>query len=58
MILTGVPFKGGMRTKGMHKTVNKITNARSVGIFSFSILFSVGAIGKGMMGDFQINAGD
>jgi hypothetical protein len=46
MILTGVPLKGGMRTKGMHKSVKKITSARSVGIFRFCILFPGGLKGQ------------
>jgi hypothetical protein len=32
MILTGeISFRGGMRTKGMHNIVKKITSARAVG---------------------------
>ena len=33
MILTGDSFRGGVRTKGMHKRVRKITSARSFGKF-------------------------
>ncbi len=29
MILTGVSFKGVMKTKGMHNSVSRITSARS-----------------------------
>jgi hypothetical protein len=46
MILTGVPFKGGMWTKGMHSNVKRITSARSVGMFNFSILFPGGLKGQ------------
>ena len=42
MILAGDSFRGGMRTKGMHSNVNRITSARSVGMFNFRILFSGG----------------
>ena len=33
IILTGDSLRGGMRTKGMHKRVRKITSARSFGTF-------------------------
>ena len=46
MILTGDSFKGGMRTKGIHKRVRKITSARSGGMFNFRILFQGGKRGQ------------
>ena len=53
IILSGeISFRGGMRTKGMHKSVKRITSARSLGKCLISILFfGMGAfmvsIGKG-----------
>ena len=61
MILTGDSFNGGIRTKGIHKRVRKITSARSGGMFNFRILFQggeKGAKGKGLKakGNVQIKA--
>jgi hypothetical protein len=54
MILTGeISFRGGMRTKGMHKSVRRITSARSVGIFRFCILFPGGLKGQKAKGKGQ-----
>ena len=57
MILIGeISFKGGMRTKGMHKRVRKITSARSGGIFNFRILFQRGKRGLKAKGNVQLKA--